>query len=130
MYGFCGPEGVVEGLMAIRETWEAGDGHGPHTVTFVVADHSSVGDHIHHSVTVGITHIKGGTRWRWCGEGDDPRGAGSSTICDYHTGDRPEGGSREVSLAMAASTVMMNLARIYGQHHDVMIFRLKDGSHF
>jgi hypothetical protein len=113
-YGWCGPEGIVTGLEAIRETWEAGNGHGPHTVTFFVGDHHTVGNNVYKVVTIGIAHINAETRWRWCGEGGKPNGAGSSTICDYN---------HDGNIALAAATVMQNLANVQGVGYDRFIYR-------
>lgn len=102
---WCGPSGVVEGLRQVHYDWKP--------VTFIVADHHTKGDQVYHRAVVAAAVIDDEVRWRWCGEGDTPDGAGSSTICDFEPED----------FELAIATVMMNLATIQGRHPDSHIFR-------
>ena len=104
--GWIGPAGVVEGLRTVHNDWEK-------TVTFLVADHHTSGDEIYHRAVIGIAVINNEPRWRWCGENDDPHGAGSRTFCEHDL--------EEFELAIA--TVMAELAYIKGRHPESTIYR-------
>ena len=104
--GWHGPSGVVEGLRDVSRNQEK-------TVTFLVAEHHSQGDRIYVRHLIGVASINGELRWRWCGEGDRPDGASSSTICDFD----PE------NLEMVVASVMINLANVQGLYPGSHIFR-------
>ena len=108
--GWCGPEGIIAGLKAIRAAWEL---QYISRTTFLIADHHTKGEQVYHVATIGITQINGELRWRWCGENDNPDGAGSSTICDYDPND----------LSLIATMVTFNLTTHQTNHQDTLIFR-------
>ena len=68
-----GAFGIMHGLQDVK------NGH-QKTVSFAIADHPTKGGKIHNIISVGIGTIKGEKCWRYCGENNDPNGAGSSSV--------------------------------------------------
>jgi hypothetical protein len=108
-YGWCGPMAIVAGLRHVLVNYGAAD----NTVTFLVADHPLYGKALHMRQVVGIAVVDTRERWRWCGEGDKPMGANSSSICDFD----PD------SLAEVVAEVACRLAICVGRHRDARIYR-------
>ncbi len=72
-----GASGILAALAACKAT-------PGHVERFAVADHPNEGGTVRRLVTVGYAHIyDAGWRFRYCGEGDKPDGAGSCTLGNY-----------------------------------------------
>jgi len=108
-YEAIGPKAVVVGVERVHQDWSK-------RAVFVVArfNYDCKIDRVYERVVVGVCQMtdangkarSGDVRWRWCGEGDEPDGANSHTICDHE----PE----DTNLAVAH--ISMELARIRAKY--------------
>lgn len=91
--GWSGARSVEAAILAVV------DGAADRAI-WVICDHPTEGSAVYGRVVIGHGYDpQCGWRWRWCGEGDEPWSASSSTICES---DAQRGGETTCIAVVAA----------------------------
>lgn len=106
---YLGASGIAAALLSLL--------HGETTrETLVLADHPRVGSSVYRVLSIGLSRLEDGVlRVRECGEGLDPEGVGSHTLCVL--ADEPER-----TLTAAADLAMRMAAPVENMRH-ALVFR-------